>query len=107
MNETVNIAQQFADGEACLRRGELDRARQHYLSVLQGDPVHADAMYVPSRFDEEQAERIRRATQTGRPLGDDEFVDDLERSLGRRFRPRKPCPKPIRRVESAAAAASG
>ncbi len=38
--------------------------------------------------------QIRRATRTGRPLGQEEFVEDLERQLGRRIRPAKRGPKP-------------
>ena len=37
---------------------------------------------------------IRRHERTGRPLGDDAFVTDLEARLGRALRPRKPGPKP-------------
>ena len=38
--------------------------------------------------------RLRAAESTGRPLGADEFVKQLERRLGRILRPRKPGPKP-------------
>jgi putative transposase len=42
----------------------------------------------------EEAERIRRVTRTGRPLGDDAFLRGLERRTGRRLAARRPGPKP-------------
>jgi putative transposase len=42
----------------------------------------------------ESLEMFRRHERTGRPLGDDEFVADLEDSLGRALRPQRPGPKP-------------
>jgi putative transposase len=33
-------------------------------------------------------ERLRSATRTGRPLGSDEFLDEIERSTSRALRPR-------------------
>ena len=38
-------------------------------------------------------DRLRRATRTGRPLGDDAFLDRLERLLGRSLRPKTRGPK--------------
>lgn len=38
--------------------------------------------------------RLRAAESTGRPLGADEFIEQLERRLGRALRPRKPGRKP-------------
>ena len=38
-------------------------------------------------------DRLRRATRTGRPLGDDAFLDRLERLLGRPLRPKTRGPK--------------
>jgi putative transposase len=40
------------------------------------------------------ADRFRKHSNTGRPLGSDEFVSDLERILGRILRPRKRGPVP-------------
>ena len=37
---------------------------------------------------------LRQHQRTGRPLGDDTFVDGLERALGRTLRRAKPGPKP-------------
>lgn len=44
--------------------------------------------------DPEESEQLRRSTRTGRPLGGAEFVEELERRLGRMLRPRRPGPKP-------------
>lgn len=44
--------------------------------------------------DEDDMEVIRRHERTGRPLGDDAFIEHIEASLGRPMRPRKPGPKP-------------
>ena len=45
-------------------------------------------------LDENELDAIRRATRTGRPLGDDAFLLDLEQKLERNLRPRKRGPKP-------------
>jgi len=39
---------------------------------------------------------LRAQTNTGRPSGDDQFIDVLERKTGRRIRPGKPGPTPKR-----------
>ena len=44
--------------------------------------------------DDDEVDVLRRHQRTGRPLGDDAFVERLEASLGRSLRPRKPGPKP-------------
>jgi putative transposase len=41
-------------------------------------------------------ERLHAHLRTGRPLGSEGFLKDLERRLGRPLRPRKPGPKPKR-----------
>ena len=41
-------------------------------------------------LDEATLESLREKTSTGRPLGDEEFLDRIERLLGRRVRPGKP-----------------
>ncbi|MCG8694799.1 MAG: transposase [Minwuiales bacterium] len=43
---------------------------------------------------EEDIDRIRRHSRTGRPLGGKRFIQRLERRLGRALAPRKPGPKP-------------
>src|SRR5438093_658696 len=40
-----------------------------------------------------ERDHIRMATRTGRPLGTDDFVRQLEKLTGRSLRPRKPGPK--------------
>ena len=41
----------------------------------------------------QQIEQFRKHMRTGRPLGSEEFMADLEELLGRELRPRKPGPK--------------
>ena len=51
-----------------------------------------------SRDDEEElGARMRRAESTGRPLGEDKFVKNLETLLGRDLMPKKRGPKPKRK----------
>jgi putative transposase len=63
----------------------LDRAGD-WRAVLAGGLGH------------ERLEMIRRHERTGRPLGDDAFLDRLEAMLGRPLRPREPGPKPRRQA---------
>ena len=68
---------------------------------------HGDALCAGERFDFAADEwrallriglerlmikRIEKHLSTGRPLGDEEFVKELERQLGRTLRPRRPGP---------------
>ena len=57
---------------------------------------------LPSRADDARADEIRRATRTGRPLGDEAFVRRIEESQQRPLVRAKPGPK---RVRTAAAGA--
>jgi putative transposase len=50
--------------------------------------------FLASGLDEDELETIRRHERTGRPLGDDAFLDRLETTLGLPLRPRKRGPKP-------------
>jgi len=59
----------------------------------------------PSGSDSDAAEAIRRATRTGRPLGDEKFVKDLAVRLDRDFGKAKPGPRPKRRLKGESAAA--
>jgi putative transposase len=52
--------------------------------------------YLSSGMDGEAAEALRRHERTGRPLGDDRFVEGLEKRLGRSLRRQRPGPKPRR-----------
>jgi len=49
--------------------------------------------YLRKEEDEAELKEIRDRIMTGRPLGGDDFVDQLERSLGRELKPKKPGPK--------------
>lgn len=42
---------------------------------------------------EPEMELLRKHERTGRPLGEDGFLDTMERFLGRRLKPRRPGPK--------------
>jgi putative transposase len=46
--------------------------------------------------DASESERavFRKHERTGRPIGDETFIERLERLLDRRLKPRKPGPKP-------------
>ena len=50
--------------------------------------------YLAVKTPEETIRRLQKHERTGRPLGDDNFVGELEKLLGRRLRPRKPGRKP-------------
>ena len=52
--------------------------------------------------DEDWAERLRLATRTGKPLGDQEFVRRLERETGLSFQPGKPGRPPKAKAAGAA-----
>ncbi len=46
-------------------------------------------------FNKREAEELRRHSGTGRPLGNDSFIEELESKLGRKLRPGKPGPKTL------------
>jgi putative transposase len=50
--------------------------------------------YLDGDIDEETFAKFRMNGRTGRPLGDDDFVAELERKTGRALSPRKRGPKP-------------
>ena len=50
-------------------------------------------------MDEDETAAIERHVRTGRPLGDDAFVERLEAATGRPLKRRKPGPKPKRAAE--------
>jgi hypothetical protein len=55
--------------------------------------VHwADALQLP--LTEQDAARLRPATLAGLPLGESEFVEDLEQAFARRLLPGRPGRKP-------------
>ena len=56
--------------------------------------------YLALDVEEEERLRIRQHTRTGRPLGSDAFIEELEKQLGRSLRKRKPGPKPTRTKEN-------
>jgi REP element-mobilizing transposase RayT len=50
--------------------------------------------YLREAMDQSMAEKIHAHTRTGRPLGEEAFVSELEARLERRLRPQKRGPKP-------------
>jgi putative transposase len=71
----------FGEPDALLDPGE-PRAIEGWSEWLRGD------------VDTKIANLIRECTVTGRPCGDDLFVEQLEQLTGRKLRPKKPGPKP-------------
>ena len=59
-----------------------------------GDLVTNWAEYLADTPADAELANIRRQTRIGRPEGDSEFIDLLERRTGRRLRRRKPGPSP-------------
>jgi len=53
----------------------------------------ARAAYLRGQEEEEEIKEIRRHIMTGRPLGQDKFIDDLETICGRELRPKKSGPR--------------
>lgn len=68
------------------------RALEHNDPLVTPHPLLEDMdwMKIQSRRpDYRQLERVISHQSTGRPLGDRQFIEKLERQLGRRLRPRK------------------
>lgn len=55
--------------------------------------------FLASGLEDGEARRLRLHGSTGRPLGDDAFLDRIEAQIGRGLRRRKPGPKPRGRSE--------
>jgi putative transposase len=65
------------------------------------DAIGDWAAFLAGGLSDAERERIRAGERTGRPLGSDGFVAELERRLGRPLARRKPGPKPQRRGDAA------
>ena len=93
---------------------EWSSARAH-ISGAEGDDLVDDWAWIELRLgggwsevlraanDQETAERLREATYSGRPFGDEVFVREMERRAGRELRPRRASLKP-HAVKAASAA---
>jgi putative transposase len=57
------------------------------------------AAFLVSGLDDPRADAVRRHERTGRPLGSEPFVADLEQRLGLRLRPARRGRKPGRRED--------
>ena len=64
------------------------------LTAMNGD---WDA-FLKSAMAKEEPRNIRQPSRTGRPLGDEAFLDRLEGMVGRFLKPRKPGPKSQRKT---------
>ncbi len=64
--------------DALIKSPKPLRDRREWASLLKGGMAEADAA------------AIRRGERTGRPLGSAEFIERLERTLGRPLKPQKP-----------------
>src|SRR5439155_1006076 len=68
---------------------DSDEDRLVYLKLLREYAERRRVVLRTTVGEEAQAERIREATRTGRPMGEPIFVHDLERRLLRRLTPGK------------------
>lgn len=80
---------------------ELARAAPLSEAILGLNPRTDWRDFLAAAPAEEDFETIRRHQRTGRPLGEDAFVDRLEARLGRKPRPGKPGPKPASKAPGA------
>ena len=62
--------------------------RHVYAAVryVENNPVSDWGKYLRETGDEELLENIRRNAMTGRPCGDERFIEKLEKECGRRLR---------------------
>ncbi len=81
-------------------------ARFH-VGMRKSDPLvcERDLLGMESRWrshlrrEEEHADALRKKTRTGRPCGDEAFVQAIESQTGRELTPNKPGPRPSNRQE--------
>jgi len=93
----VGEAGEWGWSSARAHLGEVDAGRWLDLSMWRQEysPEQWRDVLRTTVAEEAEAERIREATRTGRPLGEEGFVREMERRLGRRLtvgksgRPRK------------------
>ncbi len=52
--------------------------------------------FLKAKFDDENFQALRGSECTGRPIGDDEFIENLERDFDRKLRPQKRGPKVVK-----------
>lgn len=86
----VERAKDWRWSSATAHLGGEDPTRMLYLANWQTMVTRDEwGELLATREDETQLARLRLNTQTGRPLGDDAFLDILEAAAGRRLRPQK------------------
>jgi putative transposase len=80
----------WSSARAHLAGADDELARAAPLLEVVGDwPA-----FLSAEVSADELAAIRRHQRTGRPLGDDAFIDRLEARLGRKLRPGKPGPRP-------------
>lgn len=88
----VTQAEQYAWSSAPAHCGATDKRGVLDLEWWQQcwrPAAWREFLLATSDHDQAEAEEIRRSTHTGRPWGSQDFVRELERSLGRSLAPRK------------------
>jgi putative transposase len=87
-------------------RGHLARRADRLVAAMTSllDEAGDWAAFLASGLDDPRLDAVRRHERTGRPLGSEAFVADLEQRLGRRLRPAQRGRKPARREDEGAEA---
>jgi putative transposase len=101
-----------------VRAGIVKNAEDYYWSSARAHMYHEEdkllsenflasenpdwAEYLRGETDESHKELFRSHARTWRPLGDDEFIDKLEKLTGRSLRKKKPGPKERREAQQKA-----
>jgi putative transposase len=92
-----------------VREGIVEKAEDYYFSSAkahvfgENDELLSDfyltseipdwASYLKEETNESEKELFRSHAHSGHPLGDDEFIENLERMMGMSLRKKKPGPK--------------
>ncbi len=88
----MNIVERAEDYPWSSAKAHVLRVRDAILSSedwLEESEFNAYREFLTDE-DRNKEDSIRKATSTGRPLGSDEFIEDLGKILERDFFPRKP-----------------
>ncbi|MBC7361699.1 MAG: transposase [Candidatus Aminicenantes bacterium] len=84
----VNLAEEYPWSSA---RAHVFGFKDPVLSPMRALSYITDwSAYLRGQETDEELELLRKTSRTGRPLGSDDFVQHLEKNLGRAIRPKKP-----------------